>query len=143
MASRWATEDTWAGTQGHRGQGIVATCCRCIAPGACNTVECTEPWFGGHRIALWERPDLTFDPANWQPEHMRCSDATGQAEGIRTAETCQTGRIGAAQEARLSAVGRSMPTPHRRAGERSRRWAERRGAGRSTTHLRRESAGES
>jgi hypothetical protein len=32
-------------------------------------------WVIGHRIPRSVRPDLTWDPTNWQPEHRRCPSA--------------------------------------------------------------------
>ena len=43
------------------------------------TVTPGQRWVVGHKIARTVRPELTWDPANWQPEHRECSDRSGAA----------------------------------------------------------------
>lgn len=43
------------------------------------TVHPTDAWVIGHKIPRVLRPDLTWEPTNWQVEHRACSDRTGAA----------------------------------------------------------------
>lgn len=78
--------DAWSGRRVTEARAIVATwlpipCPRCPRP-----VDGSLPWVVGHKIPRWQRPDLMWDPTNWQAEHKACSDATGQAEVIAKAK---------------------------------------------------------
>ncbi len=54
--------------------------------GRCDqVVDGRTPWVVGHKISRTLRPDLTWDVANWQPEHRACSDASAQAAVIEKA----------------------------------------------------------
>lgn len=77
--------DGWSGRKVGQARAIVAgwlpmQCGRCP-----RVVDGTEAWVVGHKVARWERPDLMWDPANWQAEHRTCSDASGQAAVIEKA----------------------------------------------------------
>ena len=72
----------WSGRKVQAARTIVATwlpmtCGRCPNP-----VTPDQPWVVGHKAARSLRPDLIWDPTNWQPEHRACSDRTGQAAVI-------------------------------------------------------------
>ncbi|MDI6908643.1 HNH endonuclease [Nocardioides sp.] len=75
----------WSGRRVQQARALVAawlpmTCGRCP-----RIVDGTEPWVVGHKISRALRPDLMWDPRNWQPEHRACSDGTGQAAVIEKA----------------------------------------------------------
>jgi hypothetical protein len=72
----------WSGravsnARAHMAAMLPAPCGRCGIP-----VQPGEPWVLGHRIPRAIRPDLTWDPTNWQHEHRRCSEGTGPAVTI-------------------------------------------------------------
>lgn len=76
----------WSGRKVSVARGIVATwlpmkCGRCP-----RIVDGTEPWVVGHKLSRTLHPELTDDPANWQPEHRTCSDASAQSAVIEKAK---------------------------------------------------------
>jgi hypothetical protein len=75
----------WAGRKVTAARTLVATwlpmqCGRCP-----RIVDGTEPWVVGHKLSRATRPDLMWDPGNWQPEHRSCSDKSAQAAVIEKA----------------------------------------------------------
>lgn len=56
------------------------TCARCPRP-----LARTDEWNLGHKLARWDRPDLIWEPTNWQVECRPCSDASGQGEALAKA----------------------------------------------------------
>lgn len=56
------------------------TCARCP-----RVLDRDDPWALGHIVPRWQRPDLTWEPTNWQVECRPCSDASGQAEALAKA----------------------------------------------------------
>lgn len=49
-------------------------CARCHV-----VIQPTDSWVIGHVLSRSSRPDLTWEPSNWQHEHRACSNRTGQA----------------------------------------------------------------
>lgn len=75
----------WAGKRVTAAHEMVATWLP--APcGQCGEPVTGEPFVTGHRVPRWERPDLTWVPSNWQPEHKACSDRSAQGEVIAKAK---------------------------------------------------------
>lgn len=75
----------WAGRKVTAARALVATwlpmqCGRCP-----RLVDGTEPWVVGHIQSRAMRPDLMWEPSNWQPEHRSCSDRSAQAAVIEKA----------------------------------------------------------
>lgn len=56
-------------------------CGRCRRP-----VNLDDPWSLGHVQARSTHPHLTWAPSNWQVEHRKCSDSSGQAQVIEKAK---------------------------------------------------------
>lgn len=116
----------WSGRKVTAAREIVAAwlpmqCGRCP-----RIVDGTEPWVVGHKVARSLRPDLMWEPSNWQPEHRTCSDASAQAaviekaraEGARAALSDFPDASGSGQPPHLPAHTReaSVPLVEARAG---------------------------
>lgn len=73
----------WGGTQATKArlqmaERLPTKCAKCG-----EVVGLSDPWVVGHRIPRAIAPHLTWEPTNWQVEHKKCSDASG--EGVRRA----------------------------------------------------------
>jgi len=83
---------------------LPATCGRCLKP-----VTADQPWVVGHIKSRTAYPELTWDPANWQHEHKRCSDQSARQATLERAARFPHQLIPRATE--LAAV--SLPVGHR------------------------------
>jgi hypothetical protein len=66
----------WAGravtaARARVGATLPRPCGHCGQP-----VQPSDAWVIGHKIPRTIRPDLTWEPSNWRPEHRRCSNAS-------------------------------------------------------------------
>ena len=75
----------WSGRAVMQARAVVIT----WLPAPCG--QCGEPvhpadsWVVGHKIARAVRPDLTWEPSNWRPEHRSCSNKSAQSVVIEKA----------------------------------------------------------
>ena len=85
---------TWSGRKVTEARRALAdrtewptTCARC--PTALNR---GDAWNLGHRVPRWERPDLTWQPSNWQVECRPCSRRQRAGRGGRQGPSRRAGR---------------------------------------------------
>jgi len=77
----------WAGDGVRKARAHVATtlprpCGKCgqtVEPDPPGTPPGQSGWVVGHVVPRGAHPELTWQVSNWQAEHRRCSDASGQA----------------------------------------------------------------
>jgi len=75
----------WSGRAVMQARAYVIT----TLPAPCG--QCGEPvhpadaWVVGHKIARAVRPDLTWEPSNWRPEHRSCSNKSAQSVVVEKA----------------------------------------------------------
>lgn len=103
--------NTWSGRKVQQARAVVAArlpmqCGRCD-----RIVDGSEPWVVGHIVGRGIRPDLMWDPANWQPEHRTCSDASGQAAVIEKARAEGIALAQAGLSSPEDAAGQPPPLP--------------------------------
>ena len=99
----------WSGRAVSKARAYMATqlpapCGKCGKP-----VTKDQRWAVGHKKARSTHPELTFVVSNWQAEHRRCSDASGQQGVIAKAKAEALRSVGAFP--RSPAPGQSPPRP--------------------------------
>lgn len=100
----------WSGRRVTQARALVATwlpapCARCGV-----TVDGSNEWVVGHKVARSLRPDLTWVISNWQVECRPCSDASSMAAVIDKARAEGAASSHAAGPGQASGLPSSLPS---------------------------------
>lgn len=80
----------------------------CVCGQCGKRVDKSKPWAVGHIKPRATHPELTWDPSNWQIEHRKCSNKSGQ--GVALDKAREEGRR-QAQAEHAAAQGTTPPLP--------------------------------